>query len=66
MQAGNVWLPRAQYAPWLCAWVEEHATFPNAATDDQVDATSQALILLNDGKFIDPLARLKQQFGGIL
>lgn len=41
IEAGNVYLP-AQ-APWVGDFVDECATFPNAAHDDQVDAMSQAL-----------------------
>lgn len=46
VEAGNVWLPTQDVA--LGGWdpeslIEETAAFPNAAHDDQVDATSQAL-----------------------
>lgn len=44
-EAGNVYLP--QNAPWLDAYVAELTTFPTAAHDDQVDATSQALSRLS-------------------
>ncbi len=53
IEAGNVWLPAPQVAlPGVDpdALVDEAAGFPNAAHDDQVDATSQALArLLLDG-----------------
>lgn len=39
--AGNVELPDG--APWLEEYVKEHAEFPNAANDDDVDCQSQAL-----------------------
>jgi predicted phage terminase large subunit-like protein len=42
VEAGNVLLPEG--ADWLDAWVEEFASFPRGAHDDQVDALSQALI----------------------
>jgi predicted phage terminase large subunit-like protein len=42
-QAGNIWLPRPEYAPWIADFVEEHAGFPSARHDDQVDAETQAL-----------------------
>ena len=42
IEAGNVWLPTA--APWLDAYLYELAAFPPGRWDDQVDATSQALI----------------------
>lgn len=40
-EAGNVHLPRN--APWLEPYVAEIVNFPNAAKDDQMDSTSQAL-----------------------
>ena len=49
VQAGNVWVPSVELAPWVDGYIEEHASFPMAAHDDQVDTTSQALnrLLLN-------------------
>lgn len=51
VQAGNVFLPATEIALFDPeALIEEAAGFPNAAHDDQVDATSQALaMLLLDG-----------------
>jgi predicted phage terminase large subunit-like protein len=48
-EARNVWLPAPELAPWIEALVDEAASFPNGANDDQVDALSQALnrLLLN-------------------
>jgi predicted phage terminase large subunit-like protein len=57
LEAGNVHLPgrsspdgqsydRATTPEWVQQFVEECATFPNAAHDDQVDACSQALLKL--------------------
>jgi predicted phage terminase large subunit-like protein len=40
-QAGRMWLPAG--ASWLDEYVEELASFPVAAHDDQVDATSHAV-----------------------
>ena len=42
-EAGNVWLPHPDIAPWVREFVEEVTTFPAAANDDRVDAMSQAL-----------------------
>jgi predicted phage terminase large subunit-like protein len=39
-EAGNIWLP---HTDWIADYVVEICTFPNAANDDQMDATSQAL-----------------------
>lgn len=43
VEAGNVWLPAPELAPWVDGFVEELAAFPTGSNDDQVDATSQAL-----------------------
>lgn len=43
VEAGDVLLPAAKLAPWVGAFVEECAAFPNGAHDDQVDGMSQAL-----------------------
>lgn len=44
-EAQDVHLPAS--APWVPHWLDEHAAFPNATHDDQVDACSQALKWLN-------------------
>lgn len=43
VEAGNVWLPDSELAPWADDVIEEAAGFPTAAHDDDVDAMSQAL-----------------------
>lgn len=43
-EAGNVYLPNKILCSWVKDYIEELVNFPNAANDDQVDATSQALI----------------------
>lgn len=43
VEAGNVWLPSPELAPWVGGFIDEAAGFPTAAHDDQVDAMSQAL-----------------------
>lgn len=42
-EAGNVWVPPLDKAPWVAAWREEMATFPMGRFDDSVDATTQAV-----------------------
>ena len=42
-EAGNVWIPHPDIAPWIKAYLAEMTTFPAAANDDQVDSTTQAL-----------------------
>ncbi len=46
-EAGNVHVPDAKAAPWVVDWVAEVTSFPSAPNDDQVDATSQALLKLS-------------------
>jgi predicted phage terminase large subunit-like protein len=43
IEAGNVYLPHPAIAPWVNDLIEECASFPYAAHDDQVDALTQAL-----------------------
>lgn len=47
IEAGNVYLPHPQIAPWVDDFVEECTSFPNGANDDQVDAMSQVLLRWN-------------------
>lgn len=59
VEAGNVWLPSPEIAPWVGDLIEECAAFPTGAHDDQVDALSQALnrLLLSpwsDDDLIEP------------
>lgn len=73
IEAGNVWLPAPQVAlPDVDpdSLIDEAAGFPNAAHDDQVDSTSQALAqMLLDGTgaqaWIDYVRR-KAEEGGML
>ena len=59
--AGNVYLPLAEFCPWVSDYIEEHVSFGAAAHDDQVDATSQALIYLRD-RGNDAAANIRRQF----
>ena len=43
IEAGNVYLPSPSICPWINDFIEECASFPNGAHDDQVDAMTQAL-----------------------
>lgn len=45
-EAGNVYVPDPSIAPWVHDYINELTTFPNGIHDDDVDATSQALIEL--------------------
>lgn len=42
-EAGNIWLPHPDIAPWVSALIAELTSFPASANDDQVDALTQAL-----------------------
>lgn len=46
---GNVWLPHPTIAPWVVDYVAELLAFPNGANDDQVDATTHAVVYLGAG-----------------
>jgi len=50
VESGNVYLPDPLLAPWIDDYLIEHISFPNAAHDDQVDTTSQALHRLLAGQ----------------
>ena len=49
VEAGNVYLPHPDLAPWVTAFIDEAAAFPAGANDDQVDAMSQGLARLLAG-----------------
>lgn len=42
-EAGQIFLPAPEIAPWIGAWIEEHAAFPRGSHDDRVDAMTQAI-----------------------
>ena len=44
IESGNVYLPLSSTYPWVDDYIYEWSVFPNGKHDDQVDATSQALI----------------------
>jgi predicted phage terminase large subunit-like protein len=41
---GNAYFAAPANRPWVDAFIEECAAFPNGAHDDQVDAMTQALL----------------------
>lgn len=43
VESGNVYLPHPSIAPWVHDVIEECASFPNGAHDDDVDAMTQAI-----------------------
>ena len=42
-EAGNLYLPDPKFAPWVSDFIEELASFPGGADDDQVDMLSQGV-----------------------
>jgi predicted phage terminase large subunit-like protein len=61
-RAGNIVLPAE--ALWLGEFLAELCTFPGAVTDDQVDATSQAISQVWLGEALredSPLERLRRR-----
>lgn len=48
-EAGNIYLPHPETAPWIHDMIEEIAAFPNGAHDDDVDAMTQGIIYLSAG-----------------
>ena len=62
-EAGNVVLPDSSVAPWVFDYKLELARFPNAAHDDQVDATTQALRQLSSGATLNIAPQIRRQVG---
>ncbi len=48
VEAGDVYLPSPERAPWVTAFIDECGEFPNGSNDDQVDTASQAITRLNE------------------
>src|SRR5262249_5038493 len=54
-EAGNIYLPDPSIALWVEDYMAEFQNFPKGAHDDQIDATSQAIVWL--------LGRIKKESG---
>lgn len=61
-EAGNIYLPHPNMCPWVEDLIEELVSFPNAAHDDLVDMTTQALNQLYTNNS-NPLDRYKKLLG---
>ena len=61
-EAGNVYLPHPNMCPWVNDVIEELVSFPNAAHDDLVDMTTQALNQLYTNNS-NPLERIRKWAG---
>lgn len=57
LEAGNVYLPDPSIAPWVMDFIEELASFPAGAFDDQVDFFTQGMMMLTEKTTADPGAR---------
>lgn len=55
VEAGNVYLPAPEIAPWIEDFIAECSAFPHGAHDDQVDAMTQALLRLGARRAIGPV-----------
>jgi predicted phage terminase large subunit-like protein len=58
-QAGNIVLPHPSIAPWVNAFIDEYAAFPNGAYDDRVDSGDQAINYLSSAQRVWPHYRPK-------
>ena len=55
VEAGNVYLPKPKYAPWVHDLISELCDFPSGKHDDQVDALTYALnYFRNSGRRVVP------------
>lgn len=61
-EAGNVYFPHPLMCPWIADMIDELVSFPNAAHDDFVDMTTQALNQLYSAD-INVLDRYKKLLG---
>lgn len=61
-EAGNVFLPHDEIAPWVPAYRQQIATFPRGVHDDMVDQTTQALIRLQrrGGSLVEAMRAVQQ------
>ena len=62
-EAGNIFIPHPDLAPWVPAYRVQITSFPRGVNDDMVDQTSQALLRLAPGRvmFSDAMAKVREQ-----
>lgn len=62
LQAGQVYYPAEQYAPWRKGYTNRHVAFDGSSSvpDDEIDTTSMALLYWTGGSE-DPLEKLKRR-----
>lgn len=61
VESGNIYLP--QGALWLDEFIDEAATFPKGANDDQVDSLTQAIIYLEQEGRLSVFEGVSDVFG---
>ena len=64
--AGNVFIPHDELAPWVPAYRTQHVTFPKSVNDDMVDQTTQMLIRLQQRHvpLIEAMQAVKKEING--
>ena len=67
MQAGTIWYPMPDAAPWVGEVVEQHVSFTGAegGVDDDIDAESQLMIWLDDESIEKPEDALERITKGL-
>jgi predicted phage terminase large subunit-like protein len=60
---GKIWIPHESIAPWITEYLREMLGFPSMPYDDQVDATTQAVVYLYSKK-IGKLKRAMDALSG--
>jgi len=65
-EAGNVFIPHPDLAPWVPAYRTQIVTFPRGVNDDMVDQTTQALLRMKQRHvpFVDAMRAVKKQLEG--
>lgn len=63
-ESGSVYLPPDSEAPWIVDYVNELHKFPHLKHDDQVDATTMALLILDrksTAQYADAIAKMRSR-----
>ena len=58
LEAGNVYIPHPNIAPWVNNFITECIKFPNSKNDDSVDAMTQELNDRHQGAFFQVVGRI--------
>ena len=66
-EIGRALVPPDSHAPWVASYAAELQRFPFAKHDDDVDATTMALLILDSGsarRYVDAMAKLRAELSG--